>query len=155
MFKETKIYQLAQSMKALRGREKTIFKEVLDTKLVKELIVNLNTEQQLGEEHVDSLGNRLFNQFTNRTTYATSDPLGRGGQPYEVFQTGEYYDSFRVTITNGSIIIDSNPEKPDGNLFEMYNPDIEGLTESSKEALIELVRELYIKWIRDYVGRLV
>ena len=154
MFKKTILYNLAQKIVRLKGQEKQIFKEVLDNNIVKELIIELNTEKQLKQDHVDSLGQELFNSFTNRSTYAISDPLGRGGQPYEVYRTGDYYNSFKVFIRGGAIIIDSNPEKPTGSLFQMYNENIEGLTDESKNNLIVLIRELYINYVKKYVGGL-
>jgi hypothetical protein len=51
-------------------------------------------------------------------------------------------------------VIDSNPDKPNGSLFEMYNENIEGLTDDSKQKLIALVRDLYINYVRKYIGGL-
>lgn len=151
MFKDTILFEYAQKVIAWQGQEDRIFKLVLDNSFIKNTIINLNTEQQLGNESVDSTGTPLFNEFTNRTFYAESDPLGRGGQPYQVFQTGDYYDSFRVEIGQGFIQIDSNPNKPDGNLFEMYTENLEGLTDSSLQILIDLTQELYVKWIENNI----
>jgi hypothetical protein len=150
-FNKTRAYEVTKRVVNLKGSEGRVFKLVLDNKQVKDLIIALNTEGQLMTEHVDALGNQLFNQYTQRTTYAQSDPLGRGGQPYEVFQTGDYYDTFRVQIGAGFIEITSNPEKPGGSLYEMYNENLEGLTESSIKILNEFVRGLYQRFIRQEI----
>ena len=155
MFKETVLYSTTKRIVDLKGNERRVFKDVLDNDIVKSLIIDLNTRKQLKQQHIDSLGNELFNRFTQRSVYGVSDPLGRGGQPYEVYQTGDYYDSFQVFIRGNAIVIDSNPEKPNGSLFEMYNENIEGLTDESKVKLIALVRDLYINYVRKYIGGLV
>jgi hypothetical protein len=77
MFNETALYEYANRLIALRGRENQIFKLVLDNKTIKDLIVFLNTDQQMGVEHVDSFGQQLFNQITRRTVYSPKDKYGR------------------------------------------------------------------------------
>jgi hypothetical protein len=34
----------------------------------------------------------------------------------------------------------------------MYNENLEGLTEESKDILADAVRDLYQQWFRNYVG---
>ena len=144
MFKDTILYEYAQKVIAWQGQENRIFKLVLDNNFIKDEIIRLNTEQQLKTDSVDSTGTPLFNAFTNSATYKSGD---RAGKPYQVLDTGEYYDSFRVEIGEGFIQIDSNPNKPDGSLFDMYTENLEGLTDSSLQILIDLTQELYVKWI--------
>lgn len=147
-FTETALGIYSRNLQQLKGQEDRIFKIVLDNREFKDLIIELNTEIQLGEQSVDSNGSPLFNTLTQRTTYANSDPLGRGGQPYQVFRTGEYWDSFQITVSSGIIIINSNPFKTDNNLFEVYGVDIEGLTEQNTEEIIDEALELFINWYR-------
>lgn len=153
MFENTRLYEVASRIESVQNRTSQMFKIILDVPSVKELIIRLNTEVQLRQNSQDSLGNALFNQFTNRSFYAASDPLGRGGQPYQVRQTGYYYDSFIVVVGQDEIIIDSDPNKSQGSLFEMYTPNIEGLTDENINTLNLLVNELYVKWYRDNIIR--
>ena len=148
-FNQTKIYKICEKIE--RINEGQVFKTVLDNEVIKNLVIELNTQKQLKQESVDSLGQELFNQFTGRNFYAANDPLGRGGEPYQVRRTGDFYKSFRVEITNDAILIFANPNKRDTNLFEMYSPEIVGLTEESKDILRGKVRELYQQWLREYV----
>lgn len=128
-----------------------VFKLVLNNKQVKDLIINQNTNVQLRQKHVDSLGNTLFNQYSNRTFYGKGDELGRDGKPYEVFNTGDYFDTFKIEVGEGYIIINSNPKKGEDSLFEMYTEDLEGLTDDSLTRLKELAKELYVNWIRKNI----
>jgi len=146
MFSDTVVSEYAKKVINLQTQQDKIFKLALDDNEFKNLIIDLNTEKQLREQSVDSNGNRLFNKLTKRTTYAPSDPLGRGGQPYQVFRTGDYYDSFRVTIQNGSILITSNPLKSSNNLFDVYTSDLEGLTDENLQILIDKALEKFIEW---------
>lgn len=145
LFSQTKLYEAADKMSKIN--ESRVFKLVLDKKLVRDLIIFMNTEDQFGRKHVDSKGEQLFNNFTNRTTYSLFNKK-KGGKPYEIKDTGDYWKSFEVKITGDEIIIDSDPQKEDTNLFVMYTPEIEGLTDENKQRLIDLAKELYVAWLR-------
>lgn len=152
VWQDTEIAEYCKRVqKELKGQHNKVFKLVLDNKTIKDLVKFLNTRKQLGEEHVDSLGNELFNQLTQRTFYADSDPLGRGGQPYELRRTGDFWDSFTIAVGSGQIVIVSNPFKRNANLFEVYGPDIEGLTDDSLQDLINEALNQYIDWYRKNI----
>ncbi len=148
-FKDTEVYLYAQRLVALKGKDEQIFKLVLDNSFIKDLVVFLNTDEQLGKQHIDSAGNRLTNRFNDSTTYSLFDPQGRGGKEYRLFDTGEYWESFKVKIENMTIVIESDPIKEDNNLFEMFGAEIEGLTQESVEVLVNEAFKLYIKWYED------
>lgn len=150
-FKDTPVYQYAQRVIALEGKDAEIFKIVLDNKFIKDLVIFLNTEEQLKEKHVDSEGNPLTNRFSGSTTYSLFDPQGRGGKDYTLFDTGAYYESFKVEIANYTIMIYSDPQKEDNNLFEMFGAEIEGLTQESMEVLIKEALKKYITWYENYI----
>jgi len=148
LFTDTALAEYAQRLVNLKGQEDVTFKKVLDNAFIRDLVTDLNSKIQLGEDHVTSLGEKLFNKITNSSTYAESDPLGRGGQPYEVFRTGEYWDSFKAVIGSGFITIDSNPAKDNNNLFDVYGPNLEGLTDKNLQILINASLEQYINWYK-------
>lgn len=148
LFTRTAPFKYAEKLIALKGRENQIFKLALDNRTIRDLIVFMNTEDQFGKDHIDSLGQKLFNTLTDRTTYSLFDEKGRGGQPYELNDTGEYWRSFKATIGNGFIVITSDPFKDGDNLLETYGNNIEGLTEENLQALITLAHEFFIKWYR-------
>jgi len=147
-FSATPVYSLVERIIQLSSEENLIFKRVLDNKFIKDLIIHLQTEVQLGQQHVDSEGEELFNALTGRTTYSLFDEKGRGGEPYELFDTGEFWRSTTVTVLPGSILIKMNPIKDDDNLFEIYGPDVEGLTEENKDILTREALKLHIQYFR-------
>ena len=147
-FVETAVAEYASKVIALQGQGDRVFKRALNTKKIRDRVKQLNTEIQLRAQSVDSEGNKLFNTLTQRSVYSNSDPLGRGGQPYQVFRTGEYYESFIIRVGEGEIRITSDPIKSDNNLFEVYTTNLEGLTEQSLQLLIDDAIEEYINWFR-------
>ncbi len=156
MFENTPLYQYAERLQALKGNEDKVFQLALDSRTIKELIVFLNTEDQMGQQHVDSKGLYLFNRIAERTTYAFSAKnkrKGRAGKRYEIRDTEEYWRSFIVRIGYGVITIESDPDKPGGNIEEMFSPYLEGLTPENMEVLIKQALEFFIKWYREYLLR--
>ena len=146
MFEDTALGEYAKRIVALKGQENKTFKLVLDNKLITDLIKFLNTEDQFGEDHVDALGNALTNAFTDRTTYSLFDSKGRGGQPYELFDTGDYWESFRAIVNAGNIVITSNPFKSGDNIEDAFGTNLEGLTDENLQVLIDEALKLYIEW---------
>lgn len=151
LFENTALAEYARRLVKLKGQEDRTFKLVLDNNIIKNLVKFLNTDKQFGQDHVDSLGQELFNQLTQRSFYADSDPLGRGGQPYEIRRTRDYWDSFIVSVSAGNIVIVSNPFKRDTNLFQVYGPQIEGLTDENLQILINEALKLYVEWYEKNV----
>jgi hypothetical protein len=149
MFKNTRLYEWVEKALAWEGREDEIFQLALDNRTIRDLIVFMNTEDQLGEDHVNSKGEELFNIFTQRTTYSLFDKKGRGGKPYELKDTGEFWRSFKAKVGRGFIVITSDPFKGEDNIFEAYGNDVEGLTEENLEALITQAHEFFIRWIKQ------
>ena len=135
-----------RALSQLEGQHDKVFKLVLDNRFIKELIIALNTDEQLGKEHVDSLNNQLFSNVTNRGTYSIFDKKGRGGKAYTLNDTGAFWDSWKVTVRSGNFTIDADPFKEETNLFDEYGIDILGLTEESLQVLINESLEKYINW---------
>ena len=146
MFLDTALAEYAKRLVAQKGQADKTFKLVLDNPTIKKLIIFLNTDEQMGKDHIDSLGNELFNAFTNRTYYSQNDPKGRGGKPYTLNDTGAFWDSFTVAVQQGNIIIDANPNKGSDNLFDSFGPDIVGLADDNLQILINESLEQYINW---------
>jgi len=146
MFLNTELAEYAKRLVNLKGQEDRTFKLVLDNEIIKKLIIFLNTDKQLEKQHFDSLGNELFNIFTNRSFYSENDPKGRGGQPYTLKDTGAFFNSFTVAVQSGRIIIDANPFKDGDNLFDAYGQDIVGLTDENLQILIDEALEQFINW---------
>lgn len=101
-----------------------------------ELIIDLNTEKQLFNEGIDSLGVKLgeYSPFTKQLKQEKGLPIDR----ITLFDTGDFYKSFEIVITDLDdpfFLINANPIKDDTNLFIEYGVDILGLTEQSTRIL--------------------
>jgi len=151
LFVNTPLGEYAQNLTNRKREEDKIFKLALDTKVIKELIIFLNTDDQFGQDHVDSLGNALLNSLVGRTTYSLFDEKGRGGKPYTLRDTGEFWDSFTVLVNQGNIIINADPFKDDDNLFDIYGQDILGLTDENLQVIIDESLTHFIDWYRRNV----
>jgi hypothetical protein len=111
---------------------------------VRKEIIRLNTENQLFEEGIDSLGHSLgtYRPFT-------IDIKRKTGLPYDhvtLFQDGTFYRSFRLTYDSESYTIDANGDKSDKNLFDVYGDDILGLTDFNKERIEIVILRYYEEW---------
>lgn len=151
LFLKTPMADYARRVVALKGQQDRMFKLALDTKVIRELIIFLNTDDQFGKDHVDSLGKGLFNSLTDRTTYSLFDQKGRGGKPYTLRDTGEFWDSFKIIVGQGKITITADPIKDTDNLFDIFGKDIVGLTEENLQVLIDEALRHFIKWYEDNI----
>lgn len=125
----------------------------LDKTLQNTIIVEYIQQDQLLNEGVDESGNPLRNKDNGRTTYSEttemlSDGRKRAGEPYNLFDTGDFYRSMVFLLGKDFFEIDADPIKGNDNLFTKFGEGIIGLTEESKNKLqIELL-ERYDKEIR-------
>lgn len=112
---------------------------------VKNFIIELNTKNQLFDKGIDS-ENLLLPLY--KRNYSSKK---RVGTPYDLKDTGAFYNSFRVEITsNATIIIHANTNKPNKNLLD-YSPDIIGLTDESKKLLIQKVKPIFQEVIKKEI----
>jgi len=122
------------------------FKIVLGNRFIRDLIIYLNTDDQLGKDRVDSLGRHLG--IYTHTTEFLSDGKKKAGEFYTLNDTGAFWESWRVDVKDFLIEIDANPVKFDVNLFDEYGIDVLGLTEENLEKLIDVAKESFIKHYR-------
>ena len=115
-------------------------------KTVQKFIIQLNTEgqptSQLFNLHVDSTGKALFSKTRGTGVYSKeTEKLSNGrkkaGDQYNFKDTGEFYESFKLTKGKIAIVISANPLKEDTNLVDEYGPDILGLTDDNLQLLID------------------
>jgi len=118
--------------------EKALLFEVLNQNKIKELIIKLNTQDQLFKRGIDSNGESL-GEYTENTQKIKASK----GQPFDrvtLKDTGEFYESWEVIISDISdIIINADDEKDDTALFEKYGEDVLGLTDESLELLVQAI----------------
>lgn len=109
-------------------------------------IIRINTEDQLEEEGIDSLGRKLGNYAPSTIAYKR-----RKGQRYDhvtLKDEGDFYNSFNVKVNVNEIIIDADDSsKYNKPLFEVWGVDVLGLTDDNMNYIKEMILENYIKFV--------
>ena len=107
---------------------------------MEELIIDLNQEQ-LYKEGEDSEGQSLgkYSPYTIKIKQSKGQPTSH----ITLYDTGEFYESFKVTYKGGELILDANGQKDDTNLFTEYGDDILGLNDKNMSIFInELIKKV-------------
>lgn len=149
-----------KALKALQKRFASVKDEAFLMKLIfmdksfQQLIISLNIHDQLYDKGIDSLGNKL-GEYSPRTIEGTKNFKGKieKGQPYDhitLNDTGEFYESFRVTLRGADIVISAQTIKEDTDLIKEW-PYIIGLTDENLQIVIDKAREILVPKLRDYL----
>ena len=112
-------------------------------------IIRMNTEDQLEKDGIDSLGRSLGSYSPLTIMYKKMK-----GQRYDhvtLKDTGEFYNSWRVTVTVNEVGFDADDQKDDTALFEVYGVDVLGLTDENMQYLKEMIVENYIKFLLNEI----
>ena len=113
---------------------------------VQDEMIRINTEDQLEEEGIDSLGRKLGDYSPSTIAYKR-----RKGQRYDhvtLKDEGDFYNSFNVKVNVNEIIIDADDSsKYNKPLFEVWGVDVLGLTEDNMNYIKEMILENYIKFV--------
>jgi len=119
----------------------------------RKLIIDLNTQEQLFEQGIDSKG-RSLGEYSIATIEGTRNFLGKKqkGQRFDhitLKDTGDFYKSFAVQLEGTTIRITADGQKEDTNLFQEYGIDIVGLTEDSMSVLATAAIPIIQKHLKD------
>lgn len=119
-----------------------------------EEVIRLNTDEQLFNQGIDSTGESLesiggsYSPFTIRVKRAEGVPHPRGYAWVTLYQSGEFYSSFKVEVRKDSIIISADTIKEGEDLQDRWGDEIIGLTDESIQTLNEeFVSKLVIQYI--------
>lgn len=134
-----------------------IMLKVFDNEKVQDFIEDLNKEQL--QQSIDSKGERLSYVDAKGRTRTGYSPLTaklsggkkKIGQPFNLFDTGEFYKSIKLSPELNGVEITANPIKEDDNLFKKFGEDIIGLTEQSINLLQEFIKPIFIEEVRAYL----
>ena len=111
-----------------------VMNEFISQGVVEKFILDLEKERlfTFGE---DSRGKTLgqYSESTKQRKRVKGLPSGH----ITLFETGEFYDSFTLTLTGDGFILNANAKKSETNLFERYGNDILGLSDEDFEKFIE------------------
>lgn len=115
---------------------------------VQDEMIRINTEDQLEEEGIDSLGRKLGDYAPSTIAYKR-----RKGQRYDhvtLKDEGDFYNSFNVKVNVNEIIIDADDSsKYNKPLFEVWGVDVLGLTDDNMNYIKEMILENYIKFVMN------
>jgi hypothetical protein len=115
---------------------------------VKDMIIQMNTEDQLEEDGIDSLGRELGDY----SPY-TVEIKKMKGQRYDhitLKDTGAFYDSWVVTVDRDGIDVDADDTSLyDRPLFKVWGEDVLGLTKENLAILQSVIAERYIEFIMN------
>lgn len=125
--------------------------DVWDGEDVQEIIIKLNTIEQLFNQGIDSDGQSLgdYSAFTIKKKRADGLPYDR----VTLRQDGIFYGTFNIIPDKDGFIIDADTIRGSQDLTETYGEQIIGLTSDSKEQLIKSIilsvrNEIYLRITR-------
>lgn len=114
---------------------------------VQKKVIELNTEVQLGDDGIDSLGDSLGEYAPFTVNERSSLGLQTGHIDFKV--TGDYWRSWRVNVTSNAIIITVDSSRFDELVNELsFAPEHVGLTETSLEVIRKMVLPKYQEYAR-------
>tara|TARA_R110002020_G_C16321697_1_gene774861 strand:- start:9578 stop:10063 length:486 start_codon:yes stop_codon:yes gene_type:complete len=142
------LFQLTKNISGLK-QGPILFKTMSTNPVLKDLVIKLNTEIQMREEHVDSNNQPLYSNRHESSVYSKTTEILSGGRkkmgtPYTLDDTGEFYKSFDIILDDSGFTINADPIKlgdsfGETNLFEEYGIDILGLNEDNMNKFINVL----------------
>lgn len=112
-----------------------------------DLIIELNTKNQLYDKGVDSLGDRIGSYSPK--TKAIKDANGQISDHVTLNDTGKFYESFKVYINSQKdFVISADTIKDTDDLIFKYGKDILGLNEDSLKILRESAKNILIPYVK-------
>jgi hypothetical protein len=118
-----------------------------------EIVLDLNTDSQLGEKGIDSTGSSLPGPYRPFTIESKRGRSGFAGITSHItlFQEGNFHNSFFLKAGKFPIEIDaSDPKK--AKLVKDWGKDIFGLTEESKDELVDHILDPVQDMLRAKFG---
>ena len=137
------IKQLAKNAKSLNSND-VVSALLKSDKEISEYIIYLNTEEQLFDEGINSLGISLESiggEYSDNTKAIKSEK----GQPIDrvtLKDTSDFYNSFGVEVSSKEFEIVADTVKGNKDLRDRWSDEIIGLTDESMVKLILFILPL-------------
>ena len=128
MSKFTKLTDLINKVRRLDNQ--MIMQEVFSIKAVQEKVISLNQGQL--RNFIDSKGEKIISE---------------AGNPIDLYETGAFYDTFKVKITGNTVDIVANTAIYGDDFKDKYSPYILGLTDASLKELQAFI----LPYVRNYL----
>lgn len=139
---QTKLDILLKKGKLLK--ELDIWYKSFDTK-TKETIIDLIQNKQLKDEGVDGL-NQVLGYYSYATELITKGRKQQG-EHYTLEDTGFFFDSMRVEVTDALLYVSGDGKKGKENLYKKYGDYITTLNEDSLNVVKEIIKDKYVQYI--------
>jgi len=111
-------------------------------------VLNWIKEDQLRNKGVNKFGEVIG--YYKFATEVISLGRKRAGEPYDLYDSGDFYRSMFVTVTGESIVIDANSLSfSQMKTQRWYSDSILGLTDENFDKLKRVVQRSYIKYAKE------
>lgn len=132
-----------------------ILQQIFRSTELQELIIELNTQDQLFERGEDKLGRRLDSLGGGYAPYTIEIKTSKG-QPTDrvtLKDTGAFYDSFRIVVPNGAnyIVIVANVIKDGDDINEEWGGYVIGLQPENIQKVIDYVKPKFVQILKERV----
>jgi len=118
----------------------------------KQLIIDLNTKDQLGQQGIDSKENSLGEYRPLSVEIRLGLGLQVGHIDFKI--TGEYWGSWEIEVTKSAIIINIDENRFSELVNDLrFSEDHVGLTKTNMAIVQTLIRENYINYVRQQILR--
>lgn len=125
------------------AKDSSVWLQAVDREVI-DMIIQLNTEDQLEEQGIDSLG-RSLGEYSPYTI-AIKRMKGDRYDHVTLKDTGAFYNSWVVWVDRDAINIDADDVAfYDRPLFEIWGEDVLGLTDENLEIVKGVILEKYME----------
>lgn len=126
-------------------KELDIWYKSFDTK-TKETIIDLIQNKQLKDKGVDGL-NQVIGYYSYATELITKGKKQQG-EHYTLQDTGYFFNTMRVEVTDALIYVSGDGKKGKDNLYKKYGDYITTLNDDSLKVIKEIIKDKYVIYIR-------
>jgi len=113
---------------------------------------------QQHREGIDGTGKQLQSQSRSAQLFDTAYSLftiekrkekGLQTEVVDLYFEGDFYASHNVILVGDAFEITANTLKDDNDLLEVWGEDILSLTDENLQLVIEITKEVAIKWLKE------
>ena len=127
------------------------FFSIFSDEEIQDEIIYLNTDEQLFTDGVNAEGVKLTS-IGGEYAFETVLNKQSEGLPYlhvTLYDTGEFYDSFKIVPQKDGVLIEADTIKEGEDLQDRWGDEILGLNEASLESLRKTVAEELVRYVLE------
>jgi hypothetical protein len=124
---------------------------------IQKFIIRLNLVDQLYTEGLDA-NDKIIGTYSYLTALSKGEEhyiynglvsVKKYDEPYTLYETGEFYESFKVKVLKDGFVIEANTVKPDKDLMDLG--EVVGLNTQSRNDLSKKMVPFIQKALREYL----